>query len=141
MGRCIKKICFDKLNIYLYIGTKVMNRPKTIFCDLDGTLVKHTNPIDIQNPNLELEVLPGVHEKLIEWDTKGYCVIITTGRKESAREATVKQMSRVGINYDHLIMGFGGGDRILINDKKPDGRVTAYSINLERNKGIEDVEL
>jgi len=50
-------------------------------------------------------------------------------------------MSRAGINYDHLIMGFGGGDRILINDKKPDGRVTAYSINLERNKGIEDVEL
>ena len=60
-----------------------MDRPKTIFCDLDGTLVKHTNPIDIQNPNLVLEV-SGVHEKLIEWDTKGYHVIITTGRKEGA---------------------------------------------------------
>jgi FMN phosphatase YigB (HAD superfamily) len=47
-----------------------VDKPKTIFCDLDGTLVKHTNPIDIQNPNLVLEVLPGVHEKLIEWDTK-----------------------------------------------------------------------
>jgi|TARA_R100000030_G_scaffold100461_1_gene93574 hydroxymethylpyrimidine pyrophosphatase-like HAD family hydrolase len=115
-----------------------MSRPKTIFCDLDGTLVKHTNPIDIHNPDLVLEVLPGVHEKLIEWDTKGYCVIITTGRKKSARKATIKQMSRAGINYDHLIMGFGGGDRILINDKKPDGRITAYAINLERNKGLLD---
>ncbi len=116
-----------------------MNRPKTIFCDLDGTLVKHTNPIDIQNPNLVLEVLPGVHEKLIEWDTKGYHVIITTGRKESARHATIKQMQRAGINYDQLIMGFGGGDRILINDRKSNSeRDTAYVINLERNKGLVD---
>ena len=44
------------------------NKPKTIFCDLDGTLVKHSNPIDIQNPSYELEVLPGTHEKLREWD-------------------------------------------------------------------------
>ena len=58
---------------------------------MDGTLVKHTNPIDIQNPNLVLEVL-GVHEKLIEWDTKGYRVIITTGRKEVALDVTIKQV-------------------------------------------------
>ena len=44
-----------------------MHRPKTIFCDLDGTLVKHSNPIDTQNPNLILEVLPGVHEKLKDY--------------------------------------------------------------------------
>ena len=43
------------------------NKPKTIFCDLDGTLVKHSNPIDVQNPNLELEVLSDVHKKLKEW--------------------------------------------------------------------------
>ena len=118
------------------------NKSKTIFCDLDGTLVKHTNPIDIQNPNLDLKVLPGVHEKLREWDTKGYHVVITTGRKESAREATIKQMQKAGINYDQLIMGFGGGDRVLINDRKLNsGRDTAYVINLERDTGIEDVKL
>ena len=116
-----------------------MSRPKTIFCDLDGTLVKHSNPIDIQDPYFELQVLPGVHEKLIEWYTKGYHVVITTGRKESARESTVKQMRRAGINYDQLIMGFGGGDRILINDRKKDSnRDTAYVINLTRDKGLED---
>ena len=119
-----------------------MSSPKTIFCDLDGTLVKHSNPIDIQNPDYELEVLPGVHEKLIEWDIKGYHVVITTGRKESAKEATIIQMQRAGINYDQLIMGFGGGDRILINDRKLNSdRDTAFVINLERNKGLEDVEL
>ena len=119
-----------------------MSRPKTIFCDLDGTLVKHSNPIDVQNPNLELEVLPGTHKRLVEWDTKGYYIVITTGRKESARQPTIKQLSRAGIIYDQLIMGFGGGDRILINDRKKDSeRNTASVINLTRNKGVEDVEL
>tara|TARA_Y100000996_G_scaffold325729_1_gene261809 strand:- start:60 stop:419 length:360 start_codon:yes stop_codon:yes gene_type:complete len=119
-----------------------MSRPKTIFCDLDGTLVKHSNPIDVQNPNLELEVLPGTHERLIEWDTKGYYIVITTGRKESARQSTIKQLSRAGILYDQLIMGFGGGDRILINDRKRDStRDTASVINLTRDKGVKDVEL
>mgnify|MGYP000255352474 FL=1 len=46
------------------------------------------------------------------------------------------------IIYDQLIMGFGGGDRILINDRKKDSeRNTASVINLTRNKGVEDVEL
>ena len=116
-----------------------MSSPKTIFCDLDGTLVKHSNPIDIQNPDYELVVLPGVREKLIELDTKGYHVIITTGRKESAKEATIIQMQRAGINYNQLIMGFGGGDRILINDRKLNSdRDTAYVINVDRNKGLID---
>jgi hypothetical protein len=28
------------------------------------------------------------------------------------------------------------GERLLINDKKPDGTKTAYSININRNEGI-----
>jgi hydroxymethylpyrimidine pyrophosphatase-like HAD family hydrolase len=119
-----------------------MNKPKTIFCDLDGTLVRHSNPVDIQNPDLKLKVLPGVHEKLKEWDSKRYYIVIATGRKESARQATIKQLQNAGIFYDLLIMGFGGGDRILINDKKLNSeRDTAYSINLNRNEGIKNVEL
>ena len=117
-------------------------KPKTIFCDLDGTLVKHSNPVEVQNSNLELEVLPGVHDKLREWDTKGYFIIITTGRKESARESTIKQLQRAGILYDQLIMGFGGGDRILINDRKPNSdRDTAYVLNVDRNKGLVETEI
>ena len=36
-------------------------------------------------------------------------------------------------------LGFGGGDRILINDRKEGSdRDTAYVINLTRNKGLEN---
>ena len=119
-----------------------MNKSKTIFCDLDGTLVKHSNPIDAQNPNLELEVLPGTHDKLREWDSKGYYIIITTGRKISARESTKKQLSRAGICYDELIMGFGGASRYIINDRKTNSsNDTSFAINLTRNEGIGEIEI
>ena len=46
-----------------------MSSPKTIFCDLDGTLTKHpTDLAKIQNPEYELEVLPGVKEFLHKID-------------------------------------------------------------------------
>jgi hypothetical protein len=85
--------------------------------------------------------LPGTVKKLSEWDSKGYNIVLITGRRESMRRATEEQLARLGVFYDQLIMGIGGGDRILINDNKPDGRETAFAINLERNKGIDDIIL
>lgn len=118
-------------------------RPKTIFCDLDGTLTKHPGDISkLQDPNYKLKWLPGAKQFLLDCDKKGYNIIITTGRKESAKEATIKQMQKVGVVYDKLLMGIGGGDRIVINDKKKNNnRDTAYAINLERNKGLKNVNI
>jgi len=42
----------------------------------------------------------------------------------------------VGIFYDILIMGLPRGERIIVNDSKPDGTKTATAINLVRNKGF-----
>jgi hydroxymethylpyrimidine pyrophosphatase-like HAD family hydrolase len=116
-------------------------RLKTIICDIDGTLVKHRIPTFNTSEEVDLELLPGTIEKLSEWDAKGYNVILITGRRESMRAATEKQLSKLGIFYDKLIMGIGGGDRILINDNKPNGKETAFAINLERNKGINDINI
>lgn len=117
------------------------NRPKTILCDIDGTLVKHSLPIQNADGTAKLELLEGTKEKFTEWDTKGYNIILITGRKESMRSVTEKQLQDAGLFYDKLIMGVGGGDRILINDKKPDGREAAFSINLERNLGIKNINI
>tara|TARA_Y100000310_G_scaffold308073_1_gene350799 strand:- start:2060 stop:2428 length:369 start_codon:yes stop_codon:yes gene_type:complete len=115
------------------------NRPKTIICDIDGTLLYHHGNAFTQfvdNPKL----LPGVAEKFEEWSGKSYNIILITGRRESEREMTVKQLSKLGIFYDHLIMGVGGGQRILINDLRPNLDMdTAIAICLERNSGLADV--
>lgn len=116
-------------------------RPKTIFCDIDGTLVEHAPPSISSHPEYEMKLLDGTIEKLLDWDKKGYNIILTTGRKESLRKSTEKQLSKAGIFYDQLIMGIGGGPRYLINDCKENGDEYAFSLNLPRNLGIKNIDL
>ena len=115
--------------------------PKTIVCDIDGTLTKHANPHEASKPDYKMELLEGTPEKLLEWEKKGYRIILLTGRKESLRDVTIRQLTEAGIFYDQLIMGVGGGARYLINDNKPDGTQAAFAINIERNVGVSNVEI
>jgi len=80
-------------------------------------------------------------ERLLEWERKGYNIILLTGRKESTREVTEQQLRAAGIFYDQLVMGVGGGERHLINDTKPDGGLSAYAHNVSRNIGIVDLSI
>jgi ribonucleotide monophosphatase NagD (HAD superfamily) len=116
-------------------------RPKTIICDIDGTLVLHNKPSDVAKKSTELTLLEGTIDKLNEWERNGYNIILLTGRKESMRQVTVDQLSQLGIYYDQLMMGVGGGVRYLINDYKPDGTEAAFAINVERNKGIKNINI
>lgn len=119
-------------------------RPKTIICDIDGTLVEHNG-----GPSSAIlddtVLLQGTVGKLEEWDKKGYNIVLMTGRKESMRKKTEESLSNLGIFYDMLIMGVGGGQRVLINDLKVDHDApenpTAVAINLKRNEGIAKVDI
>jgi ribonucleotide monophosphatase NagD (HAD superfamily) len=116
-------------------------RPKTIICDIDGTLTEHVKPNQAAKIETVLKPLDGSIDKLLEWERSGYNIILLTGRKESMREATEAQLRSLGIFYDHLVMGVGGGSRHLINDCKNDGTTTAYAYNLERNEGISSLQI
>jgi ribonucleotide monophosphatase NagD (HAD superfamily) len=117
------------------------NKPKTIFCDIDGTLIHHTGDI-IDQCKGNTSILVGTLDKLREWDRKGYNIILTTGRREGMRDLTEALLNRMGIIYDQLIMGIGGGTRVLINDRKPNSEEdTAIAINLTRNKGIYEINI
>lgn len=116
-------------------------RPKTLFIDIDGVLLKHHGSGNEQS-KLKPELLPGVKDKLDEWDRKGYRFILVTGRRESERKATEEQLHSVGIVYDYLIMGVGGGQRVMINDFKPNKtNPTALAMCVERNKGVIDIDI
>ena len=116
------------------------NKPKTIICDIDGVLLEHRN--QGLSSQLGAKALSGTVEMVNNWDAKGYNIILITGRRESLRKKTEEQLLFHSIFYDQLIMGVGGGDRIVVNDRKPNSdRDTAYAINLYRNEGIQDVEL
>ena len=118
------------------------SRPKTIICDIDGTILHHHGK-GLDGQVLEnVKVLPGTIEKFREWDSLGYNIILITGRKESLRDITLKQLRETGLYFDHLIMGVGGGERVLINDMKPgSSKDTAHAINLVRNEGLTQVKI
>ncbi len=116
-------------------------RPKTFLIDIDGTLLKHTGDITNLHTNFP-SVLPGVLDKLRELDRKSCKIILVSGRREGTRKQTEEQLAKAGIIYDQLILGIGNGVRVLINDFKPDStEPTAIAVNVERNKGLEGIDL
>lgn len=113
-------------------------RPKAIFLDIDGCIFKHPgHPNNHTTPLSELELLNGVKDAFNNWIMKEHKIILVTGRKECTRLETESQLRYHGLVWDQLIMGVGGGLRVLINDKKPthDGD-TATAYTLERNIGL-----
>ena len=110
-------------------------RKKSIFCDIDGTILKHhgtTHGVIIKKPKL----LDGIVERFNHWDERGYAVVIITGRRESLREITENQLREFGLFWDYLIIGLGPGARLLIGDNTPDGDITNFAISLERDSGF-----
>ena len=117
------------------------NLPKLILLDLDGTVFKHYGSLEnlVSQPTI---VLDGVKEKFQEWYLHDDKIIITTGRQESMREFTEKQLASNNIFYNQLIMDVGRGARVVINDRKPDSNMdTAQAIMLDRNKGMENLNI
>lgn len=137
------------------------SRGKTLIIDLDGTVFAHgkdgtgaiyeealKQPRD-NNRRYVTKVaylLDGVREAFNDWHGKGYRLILMTGRCESTRKETEEQLRMHGLFWDMLIMGIGGGQRVLINDWKFDenGHFTAQSvkavaINVIRDRGFQDI--
>lgn len=116
------------------------NKPKTIFCDIDGTILKHVHKFSDITIDSQ-PVLSGVIEKFNEWDSQCHRIILCTARKESARELTELQLKKLGIAWDQLIMGCSNGERVLINDKlNTSSKDRAISINVITNEGFTDID-
>ena len=112
---------------------------KTIFSDIDGTLV-HQVPFESIDP-FNSKALPGVVDKMISWFKSGHHIVLTTARPESLRHETIQEMDILGIPFHQLVMGIGRAERILINNKsdKNPSEVRALGIVVEKNSGFDSV--
>tara|TARA_Y100001937_G_C6888942_1_gene228132 strand:+ start:96 stop:446 length:351 start_codon:yes stop_codon:yes gene_type:complete len=109
---------------------------KTIFSDIDGTLV-HQVPFESIDP-FKSKALPGVVNKMIYWFKSGHHIVLTTARPESLRHETIQEMDILGIPFHQLVMGIGRAERVLINnnsDKNPE-QVRAKGVVVEKNGGF-----
>jgi len=98
--------------------------------DLDGTIFKHNGYLTDND-----ELLLGVKE-LWQSIPANDCIIITTGRTEEYKESSLKILKDNGLRYNHAIFDLPLGERIVVNDLKPNGLQTAIAWNVERDKGF-----
>ncbi len=106
----------------------------TLFIDVDGTLVKnasaHFPPYIGESEILEDNV--DIIRTL--YSTGKFQIILTTSRPEKFREATINQLKRDHIPYDHLLMGLYHAKRIIINDySRSNPYKSCDAINLRRD--------
>jgi hypothetical protein len=113
---------------------------KTIFSDIDGTLIEQVRFEDL-DPNV-VNVLPGVAEKMNEWYEAGHHIVLTTARPWYLELITKQQMERAGIRYHQIVMGIGREERILINNNssKEPQRDRAFGVPVLRDGGFENLE-
>ena len=105
---------------------------KTWFIDLDGVLAMHN-----QYKSGNDEIIEGSREALSKIPKKDI-VIITTARSYKYKKDTIDILKKNDIRFDSILFGLNSGLRVLINDKKPTGHITARAINLKRNSGLKD---
>ena len=105
------------------------NLGHTWIFDLDGTLVKHNGYLTAEGDTM----LDGAAEFLASLPEKDM-IILVTARPSEFRDVTEKFLAKNKIRYDHIIFDAPVGERILINDNKPGGLVTAYAIERTRDK-------
>jgi len=107
---------------------------KTIICDIDGTIVQYFKDTKgvIKKGHIPL---PGVIEKINEWENMGHKIILISGRRENLRDITEKALTNLGIPFDMLILGCADSGRILINDQGKTCK--AHAVSLFRDEGFE----
>lgn len=111
------------------------NNYSTIFCDIDGTLVKNSSenfPPYIGEAEPLIKNIEALNKLKKE---KNVYIILTTSRKEKYRDLTIKEMKKNNISYDKLIMDLPHSKRILINDYTGSNSYpTSESINIKRDE-------
>ncbi len=104
----------------------------TWILDLDGTIVKH-NGYKIDGEDSFLPGAEGFLKSIPEKDM----IVFLTSRTDEYRDATESFLKKNGVRYEHILFNAPYGERILINDDKPSGLKTGYSINKKRDEMLD----
>ena len=106
----------------------------TIFSDLDGTLVTSSGEYFPPFWEEAKPIQKNINKLNELYDSGKTKIIITTSRRSSAKELTIKQLKKLNIKYHDLILDLHHSQRILLNDFAPSNPYpTAKAFNLKRN--------
>lgn len=108
---------------------KVSPLGKTWIFDIDGTIVRH-NGYKIDGKDTILEGARDFFANITDKDM----VILITSRTEEYKQETEEFLRSNNIPFDYIIYNAPMGERILVNDSKPSGLVTALAVPTKRDE-------
>ena len=116
-----------------------MNKKSTLFCDIDGTLLKYRKFETYKTCKAEpientINIINNAYEN-------GHSIILTTARPEYLRTHTLKELNDNNIKFHQLIMSIARGNRIVLNDNEFPSINRTFAFNLERNKGFSNNDI
>lgn len=113
---------------------KNLNKPSTgtVFCDIDGTLVKHNYSVET-TPDQPIHATVNRLKRLQE---RNYKIVLTTARSADDCEAATRLLNELGIKTTYSLVNLGSGPRILINDQKNIFQKKAFSLSVWRNTSL-----
>ncbi len=103
----------------------------TWIIDIDGTILQHNG--HLEGGDVMLQGVREFWERIPADDV----IVLMSAREQSCAGKTICFLNRNNIRLNHIIFGLPKGERVLVNDTKPRGLITAYAINLDRNGGLE----
>ena len=116
--------------------------PHTWLIDIDGTIFAHNPRMSGDYDDIEVGtgdvLLPGVADfwkRIPVSDT----VILLSARHPKYRSMTEHSLQSYGLRYNEVIFGLPKGERLLLNDIKPGGLLTAHAVNLRRDGGLSEI--
>ena len=104
--------------------------PHTWIIDIDGTILKHNGHL-VDDETILDEVI-----NFFSRIPKEDAIILMSAREERHALDTLNFLKLNGVRYTHAVFNLPKGERILINDIKPSGLKTAFSLNINRDEGL-----
>jgi uridine kinase len=109
------------------------NKKATIFCDLEGIIIKHASvPSDSLD---DIEFIEGSLEKLKTYKDQGYFLVLTTSRPGNSVFGIVEKMRSMGLEFDQIVCDLPVGPRHIVADSK-NGDPGAEAHVVKRDEGI-----
>jgi hypothetical protein len=110
------------------------NNKPVVFCDIDGTIIKHQQRYGVDNYDSVPVPLNNNVGTVLKMQDQGSQIIFTTSRPESVRDITHQMLKSLGFNDFQLLMNLNDSARILINDyNELNPYPGATAINIRRN--------
>jgi hypothetical protein len=112
-------------------------KSKTIILDIDGCIFKHGGNGACDQWTTRHALLDAVKVVFDKLEREGCFIMLVTARKESCRCFLEDELRACGLFWDALVMGLPSGQRILVNDEKPDAsEPSAIALVVKRNEGL-----